>query len=85
MGPIKEFIAGTNCIIMKRHGFTVLGRSMSEAYHRTCVLVSEIKRNIIVEQLCAATGRTAEDVTDEEMAYMATHGDDVMYPKLVKR
>jgi ribulose-5-phosphate 4-epimerase/fuculose-1-phosphate aldolase len=85
VGPIKEFIAGTNCIIMKRHGFTVLGRSVSEAYHRTCVLVSEIKRNIIVEQLCAATGRTAEDVTDEEMAYMATHGDAVMYPKLVKR
>jgi hypothetical protein len=49
------------------------------------VLVSEIKRNIIVEQLCAATGRTAEDVSEEEMAYMATHGDAVMYPKLVKK
>ena len=85
VGPIKDFIAGTNCIIMKRHGFTVLGRTVSEAYHRTCVLVSEIKRNIIVEQLCAATGRTAEDVTDEEMAYMASHGDSVMYPKVVKK
>ena len=85
VGPIKEFIAGTNCIIMKRHGFTVLGRTVSEAYHRTCVLVSEINRNIIVEQLCAATGRTAEDVSEEEMAYMATHGDAVMYPKLVKK
>jgi ribulose-5-phosphate 4-epimerase/fuculose-1-phosphate aldolase len=85
VGPIKEFIAGTNCIIMKRHGFTVLGRTVSEAYHRTCVLVSEIKRNIIVEQLCAATGRTAEDVSEEEMAYMATQGDAVMYPKLVKK
>ena len=57
---------------MKRHGFTVLGRSVSEAYHRTCVLVSEIKRNIIVEMLCAANGKTPETVTDEEMAYMAT-------------
>ena len=84
VGPIKEFIQDTNCIIMKRHGFTVLGRSVSEAYHRTCVLVSEIKRNIIVEMLCAANGKTPETVTDEEMAYMATHGDSVMYPKLIK-
>jgi len=58
---------------------------VSEAYHRTCVLVSEIKRNIIVETLCAANGRTPEYVTNEEMAYMATHGDAVMYPTLVKK
>ena len=74
VGPIKTFIQDTNCIIMKRHGFTVLGRTVSEAYHRTCVLVSEIKRNIIVEMLCAANGKTPEEVTDEEMAYMASHG-----------
>ena len=71
VGPIQSFIQDTNCIIMKRHGFTVLGRSVSEAYHRTCVLVSEIKRNIIVEQLCAANGRTPEYISDEELAYMA--------------
>ena len=85
VGPIKMFIQDTNCIIMKRHGFTVLGRSVSEAYHRTCVLVSEIKRNIIVEQLCAANGKTPEYITKEELAHMATHGDAVMYPGLVKR
>jgi ribulose-5-phosphate 4-epimerase/fuculose-1-phosphate aldolase len=85
VGPIKTFIQDTNCIIMKRHGFTVLGRSVSEAYHRTCVLVSEIKRNIIVETLCAANGKTPEYISEKEMAYMATHGDAVMYPKLVKK
>jgi ribulose-5-phosphate 4-epimerase/fuculose-1-phosphate aldolase len=85
VSPIKTFIQDTNCIIMKRHGFTVLGRSVSEAYHRTCVLVSEIKRNIIVEQLCAANGRTPEYITDEELAHMFSHGDAVMYPKVVKR
>src|SRR5215212_4422061 len=85
VGPIKGFIQNTNCIIMKRHGFTVLGRSVSEAYHRTCVLVSEIKRNIIVEMLCAQNGKTPEYISDEELAYMATHGDAVMYPKLVKK
>ncbi len=84
VSPIKTFIQGTNCIIMKRHGFTVLGRSVSEAYHRTCVLVSEIKRNIIVEQLCAANGRTPEYITDEELAHMYKEGDAVMYPKVVR-
>lgn len=85
VAPIKEFIQDTNCVIMRRHGFTVLGRTLSEAYHRTCVLVSEVKRNIIVETLCAANGRTPEYVTEEEMAYMASHGDSVMYPKVVRR
>src|SRR5690242_18412877 len=56
VGPIKEFIQGTKCIIMKRHGFTVLGRTVSEAYHRTNVLVAEVKRNVMVELLCAAKG-----------------------------
>lgn len=85
VAPIKTFIQDTNCIIMKRHGFTVLGRTVSEAYHRTCVLVSEIKRNIIVEQLCAANGKTPEYITDEELEHMFRHGDAVMYPKVVKK
>lgn len=85
VGPIKTFIQDTNCIIMRRHGFTVLGRTVSEAYHRTCVLCSEVKRNIIVETLCAATGNKAEYITDEELAYMASHGDAVLYPGLIKR
>lgn len=85
VAPIKTFIQDTNCIIMRRHGFTVLGRTVSEAYHRTCVLVSEVKRNIIVETLCGITGKTPEYITEEQLAYMATHGDAVMYPGLVKR
>jgi hypothetical protein len=47
--------------------------------------VSEIKLNIIVEQLCAANGKKPEYISEEELAYMATHGDAVMYPKLVKK
>jgi hypothetical protein len=57
---------------------------VSEAYHRTYVLVSEVKRNIIVETLCAVTGRTPEYISKEQLAYMAEHGDAVMYPGLVK-
>jgi ribulose-5-phosphate 4-epimerase/fuculose-1-phosphate aldolase len=85
VAPIKDFIADTNCLIMRRHGFTVLGRTVSEAYHRTCVLVSEVKRNIIVETLCGVTGKTPEYVTNQELEYMAAHGDSVMYPKVMKR
>ena len=85
VAPIKEFIAGTNCVIRRRQGFTVLGRTVSEASHRTCVLVSEVKRNIIVESLCAVTGRSPEYITDEEMAAMSARGDAVMYPSVLRR
>jgi ribulose-5-phosphate 4-epimerase/fuculose-1-phosphate aldolase len=85
VAPIKTFIAGTNCIIMRRHGFTVLGRTLSEAYHRTNVLVSEVKRNIIAETLAAAKGTQPEYLTDEEMQWMFKHGDNVVYPTLVRR
>lgn len=85
VAPIKTFIQDTNCIIMRRHGFTVLGRTLSEAYHRTCVLVSEVKRNIIVETLCSLNGKTPEYISDEDLAKMGTYGDKVMYPELIKR
>lgn len=83
--PIKTFIQDTNCIVMRRHGFTVLGRTLSEAYHRTNVLVSEVKRNIIVETLAAAKGMQPEYLSDEEMQWMFKHGDNVVYPTLVRR
>jgi ribulose-5-phosphate 4-epimerase/fuculose-1-phosphate aldolase len=81
VGPIKTFIQATNCIIMKRHGFTVLGRNVSECYGRTNVLVGEVKRNIIAEQLAAAHGRRPEYLGREEIETMFKHGDAVMYPK----
>ncbi len=83
--PIKTFIANTNCIIMRRHGFTVLGRTLSECYGRTNVLVGEVKRNIIAEQLAAARGTTPEFLSREEIENMFTHGDAVMYPGVVKK
>jgi ribulose-5-phosphate 4-epimerase/fuculose-1-phosphate aldolase len=84
VAPIKTFIQDTNCIIMRRHGFTVLGRSVAEAYHRTNVLVSEVKRNVIVETLSAVKGTTPEYLSREEMEWMFKRGDAVVYPKLVK-
>jgi ribulose-5-phosphate 4-epimerase/fuculose-1-phosphate aldolase len=81
VAPIRTFIQDTNCIVMRRHGFTVLGRTVSEAYHRTNVLVSEVKRNIIVETLCAARGTTGEYLSKEDMQWMFERGDAVVYPQ----
>ena len=84
VAPIKTFIKNTNCIIMKRHGFTVLGRTVSECYGRTNVLVGEVKRNIIAEQLAGAKGRKPEYLSREEIENMFKHGDAVMYPAPLK-
>lgn len=84
VAPIKTFIADTNCIIMRRHGFTVLGRTVSECYHRTNVLVSEVKRNIIVETLAGVHGRKPDYLSTEEMEWMFARGDAVVYPSTVK-
>lgn len=85
VAPIKTFIQDTNCIIMRRHGFTVLGRTISEAYHRTNVLVSEVKRNVIVETLAAVKGTTPEYLSKEDMEWMFKRGDAVVYPSLIRR
>jgi ribulose-5-phosphate 4-epimerase/fuculose-1-phosphate aldolase len=84
VAPIKTFVQDTNCIVMRRHGFTVLGRNLSEAYHRTNVLVSEVKRNIIAETLAAAKGTTPEYLSKEEMQWMFEQADKVVYPSLVR-
>lgn len=85
VAPIKTFIQGTNCIVMKRHGITVLGRNVSECYHRVNTYASEVKRQIIVELLCAAKGTTPEYLTREEMEWMFKQGDSVVYPKLIRK
>ena len=83
VAPIKTFIQNTNVVIMKRHGFTVLGRTVSECYGRTNVLVGEVKRNIIAEQLAALRGTRPEYISREEAELMFKHGDSVMYPSPV--
>jgi len=85
VAPIKTFIQDTNCIVMKRHGITVLGRDVSECYHRVNVYASEVKRQIIVELLCAAKGTSPEYMSKDDMAWMFSQGDSVVYPKLFRR
>jgi ribulose-5-phosphate 4-epimerase/fuculose-1-phosphate aldolase len=85
VGPIKTFIQDTNCIVMKRHGITVLGRTVSECYHRVNVYAAEVKRQIIVELLCAARNTKAETISREEMEWMFSRGDGVVYPGLIRK
>ena len=85
VGPIKTFIDQTNCIVMKRHGITVLGRTVSECYHRVNVYHAEVKRQIMVELLCAAKGTKPEYLSKEEMEWMYSRGDGVVYPQLIRR
>ena len=85
VAPIKTFIQNTNCIVMKRHGITVLGRNVSECYHRVNVYHAECRRQIMVESLCAAKGTEPEYLKKEEMNWMFSRGDGVVYPKLIRK
>jgi ribulose-5-phosphate 4-epimerase/fuculose-1-phosphate aldolase len=84
VAPIKTFIADTNAVLMKRHGFTVLGRDVSECYARVNMLASEVKRNIIAEQLAGLRRTQVDYISDAEAGWMAAHGDSVMYPEIKK-
>ena len=84
VAPIKTFIRDTNCILMKRHGITVLGRTVSECYGRVNILAAEVKRNIIAEQLAALRGTAVDHISKDEMEQMFRNGDAVMYPEAKK-
>jgi hypothetical protein len=49
------------------------------------VHVFEVKRRIIVELMCAADGTGPECISTEEMEWMFTRGDSVVYPVLIRR
>ena len=85
VGPIKTFIQDTNCIIMKRHGFTVLGRTRVGGLPPHLRAGERDQAQHHRREAVRANGKTPEYISDEELAYMATHGDAVMYPKLVKK
>ena len=85
VAPIKTFIQDTNCIIMRRHGITVLGRTISEAYHRTTELAAEARRNVLVEILAAAKGTVPDCVSPEDVAWMFEHGAAIVSPSLIRR
>src|SRR5258708_19235128 len=80
VSPIKTFIQDTNCIIMPRHGFTVLGRTVSEAYHRTNELAAEAKRNTLVAMMTAGRNVTPASLSLGEVARGFRHGHTLLAP-----
>jgi hypothetical protein len=54
-------------------------------YHRVNVYAAEVKRQILVEVLCAVKGTQPEYMTDDEMRRMSALGDSVVYPALVRK
>jgi len=80
VAPLREFIGGTNAIVMQSHGVTTLGRTVSEAYHRLNTLAAEVRRNITALTLAAATGEKIAVVDAESVDWGYRHGDSVLYP-----
>jgi ribulose-5-phosphate 4-epimerase/fuculose-1-phosphate aldolase len=85
VGPIKDFIANTNAILMENHGVTTLGRTVSEAYHRLNTLTAEVRRNIRAEQLAALKGTEIRFLDQEGVDWMYEHADRIIYPSRFPR
>ena len=80
VAPLRDFIAGTNAIVMENHGVTTLGRTVSEAYHRLNTLAAEVRRNITALSLAAVTGEKLTVVDADSVEWGYRHGDAVLYP-----
>jgi L-fuculose-phosphate aldolase len=80
VGPIADFIAHTNSLIMESHGVTTLGRSLSEAYHRLNTLTSEIRRNVMAEQLAAIRGGDVHVLSQDAVDWMYRYAESIIYP-----
>jgi ribulose-5-phosphate 4-epimerase/fuculose-1-phosphate aldolase len=78
--PVREFIAGTNAVLMENHGVTTLGRDVSEAYHRLNTVASEVRRVILAEQLAAVSGQAVHYLARESVDWMYRHAESVIYP-----
>jgi ribulose-5-phosphate 4-epimerase/fuculose-1-phosphate aldolase len=80
VGPVKDFIADTNTLVLLGHGITALGRTISEAYHRLNSLTAEIRRNIAAEHLAALKGTAPLYRSEAEIAVMHKHAEAIIYP-----
>jgi L-fuculose-phosphate aldolase len=80
VGPVADFIGGTNAVIMENHGVTTLGRTISEAYHRLNTLTSEVRRNVLAVKLAAAAGTQVHAIAPEAVEWMYRHAESVIYP-----
>ena len=80
VGPVRDFIAGTNSVIMASHGVTTLGRTISEAFHRLNTLTSEVRRNVLALQLAASAGTEVHSLAPDAVDWMYRYAESVIYP-----
>ncbi len=80
VGPIKDFIHSTNALVMENHGVTTLGRTVSEAYHRLNTLTSEVRRQILAEQLARRAGTEVHYLAPDAVEWMYRYAESVIYP-----
>jgi ribulose-5-phosphate 4-epimerase/fuculose-1-phosphate aldolase len=80
VGPVKDFIADTNLVVLLGHGITSLGRTISEAYHRLNSFTAEVRRDIEAEHLAALKGTTPQYRSEAEIALMHKHAEAIIYP-----
>jgi ribulose-5-phosphate 4-epimerase/fuculose-1-phosphate aldolase len=80
VGPIKDFVAHTNSLVMENHGVTTLGRTVSEAYHRLNTLTSEVRRNIEAIRLAALARTEVHFLAPDAVEWMYRHAESVIYP-----
>jgi ribulose-5-phosphate 4-epimerase/fuculose-1-phosphate aldolase len=82
---VKEFIQGTNSVVLVGHGVTTLGRTVSEAYHRLTTLTAEARRNIEAELLAASKGTRPHYRSEAEVQAMYRHAEAIIYPKRAEK
>lgn len=82
---VKDFIGGTNSVVLVGHGVTTLGRTVSEAYHRLTTLTAEARRNIDAELLAAAKGTRPAYRSEAEVRAMYRHAESIIYPQRAER
>ena len=85
VAPVAGFIQDTNTVVLLGHGVTSLGRTLSEAYHRLNSFVSEVRRNIVAEQLAAIKGTVPHYRTREEVDAMHRFAETIIYPKRAEK
>lgn len=76
---VPSFIERTNCFVMHNHGITALGGSVSQAYHRLCTTVAEVRRLSLAMLHAKAQGIPLAMVPDDEIAALFVSGRQIIY------
>jgi ribulose-5-phosphate 4-epimerase/fuculose-1-phosphate aldolase len=85
VSSVKDFIQGTNSVVLVGHGITTLGRTLSEAYHRLNSLTAEVRRNIAAELLAEKAGTAPAYRGQTEVDAMYRHAESIIYPKRAEK